>query len=52
LEMLQFLGKEEIPEEARWPLYSIISYANECGQPKGQDLADGDPVIILYLYAI
>jgi hypothetical protein len=30
--------------------YSIIIYANEYGQPKGQDLADGDPVSILYLY--
>jgi hypothetical protein len=28
--------------------YSIIIYANEYGQPKSQDLADGDPVIILY----
>jgi hypothetical protein len=27
--------------------YSIIIYANEYGQPKGQDLADGDPVSIL-----
>ena len=32
--------------------YSIIIYANEYGQPKGQDLADGDPVSILYLYTI
>jgi hypothetical protein len=32
--------------------YSIIIYANEYGQPKSQDLADGDPVIILYLYTI
>jgi hypothetical protein len=24
--------------------YSIIIYANEYGQPKGQDLDDGDPV--------
>ena len=42
-------GRDETPVEARWALYSIIIYANEYGQPKGQDLADGDPVSILYL---
>ena len=31
---------------------TIIIYANEYGQPKSQDLADGDPVSILYLYTI
>ena len=52
LEILQLAGRDETPEEARWALYSIIIYANEYGQPKGQDLADGDPVSILYLYTI
>jgi hypothetical protein len=45
-------GRDETPEEARWALYSIIIYANEYGQPKSQDLADGYPVSILYLYTI
>ena len=52
LEILQLVGRDETPEEARWALYSIIIYANEYGQPKSQDLADGDPVSILYLYTI
>jgi hypothetical protein len=52
LEILQLAGRDETPEEARWALYSIIIYANEYGQPKSQDLADGDPVSILYLYTI
>jgi hypothetical protein len=43
-------GRDETLEEARWALYSIIIYANEYGQPKGQDLADGDPVSICILY--
>ena len=50
MEILQLDGRDETPEEARWAPYSIIIYANEYGQPKGQDLADGDPVSILYLY--
>ena len=55
MEILQLVGRDETPEEARWALYSIIIifiYANEYGQPKSQDLADGDPVSILYLYTI
>ena len=52
LEILQLAGRDETPEEARWALYSIIIYANEYGQPKSQDLADGDPVSILYLHTI
>jgi hypothetical protein len=52
LEILQLAGRDETPEEARWALYSIIIYANEYGQPKSQDLADGYPVSILYLYTI
>ena len=43
MEILQLAGRDETPEEARWALYSIIIYANEYGQPKSQDLADGDP---------
>ena len=38
-------GRDETPVEARWALYSIIIifiYANEHGQPKSQNLADGD----------
>jgi hypothetical protein len=52
LEILQLAGRDETPEEARWALYSIIIYVNGYGQPKSQDLADGDPVSILYLYTI
>ena len=52
LEILQLAGRDDTPEEARWALYSIIIYANEYGQLKSQDLADGDPVSILYLYTI
>ena len=44
LEILQLAGRNETQEEARWALYSIIIYANEYGQPKSQDLADGDPI--------
>ena len=55
MEILQLAGRDETPEKARWALYSIIIifiYANEYGQPKSQDMADGDPVSILYLYTI
>ena len=52
LEILQLAGRDETPEEAQWALYSIIIYVNGYGQPKSQDLADGDPVSILYLYTI
>jgi hypothetical protein len=52
LEILQLAGRDETPKEARWDLYLIIIYANEYGQPKSQDLTDGDPVSILYLYTI
>ena len=52
MEILQLAGRDETPEEARWAFYLIIIYANEYGQPKSQDLADEDPVSILYLYTI
>ena len=39
-------------DTGRGTIYSVIIYANEYGQPEGQDLADRDPVSILYLYAI
>jgi hypothetical protein len=52
LEILQLAGRDETPEEVTWTPYSIIIYADEYGQPKSQDLADGDPVSILYLYTI
>ena len=29
-------------DEARWALHCIIVYANEVGQPKGQDLQQSD----------
>jgi hypothetical protein len=45
-------GRDETLEEARWALYSIIIYANEYGQPKSQDLADGDSVSICILYKL
>jgi hypothetical protein len=52
LEILQLAGRDETPEEVTWTPYSIIIYADEYGQPKSQDLADGDTVSILYLYTI
>ena len=41
--MLAGLDDQDI-DAARWALHCVILYANEFGQPKGQDLADQDQV--------
>jgi hypothetical protein len=40
-------------QEGSYALHILILHANECGQPKGQELslaADPSQVIIFYLY--
>lgn len=39
-ELLMLAGREETVEEARWALHCVVLYANEFGQPNGQDLND------------
>lgn len=36
-------------EEARWALHCVILYANEFGQPKGQDLTQSNTVSLVFL---
>lgn len=35
-------GRDENAEEGRWAMHCLILYANEFGQPKGQDLVDNE----------
>ncbi|XP_076113361.1 uncharacterized protein LOC143081012 [Mytilus galloprovincialis] len=37
-DLLQFANKDNTVEEARWATHCLILYANEYGQPSGQDL--------------
>ncbi|XP_076086822.1 uncharacterized protein LOC143057404 [Mytilus galloprovincialis] len=37
-DLLQFANRDNTVEEARWATHCLILYANEYGQPSGQDL--------------
>ena len=39
-EILKMAGRDETVEEGRWALHCVVLYANEFGQPKGQDLSE------------
>lgn len=43
-EILQLADRDDTIEEARWVLHCIILYANEYGQPSGQNLSEPEPV--------
>ena len=47
-EILELAGRDVDLKEARWALHCLIIYANEYGQPKGQDLSEPDQVCYLF----
>ncbi|CAG2194020.1 unnamed protein product [Mytilus edulis] len=46
-DLLQFANRDNTVEEARWATHCLILYANEYGQPSGQDLTQSQDQRIL-----
>lgn len=49
-ELLMLAGRDENAEEGRWAMHCLILYANEFGQPKGQDLVDNEVISCYFIY--